>query len=647
MSNTLSGANKSKSSTGGTITKTPTGLVHTAKPTAAKPKAAKPKAAKPKASNPAAPKASNPPAPAAGAPSKELTKAWIQFLKNNQVVATQSDPKTGKLSYKKKVTTDMLTKFLKTNTHLDDETINGAIETVISKKGPPSAPKPGTPPAPAPAPKPGTPPAPAPKPGTPPAPAPKPGTPPAPAPKPGTPPAPAPKPGTPPAPAPKPGTPPAPAPKPGTPPAPAPKPAKPKSKEEIEKDKRKSDMMKVTGGQGLTRNGNGTLGVTIDDPDDPTGETSLNLTYDDNYNIIDKKKYRNVPDKDTPATGLVEEFIDKPTEIDEKGVEKVFTLLQSKISDAEINTGTDVAPTAEVEPEEQLDKIKNIIKRMSPEQRKSLWQALNDTTLTEQALDKDDIRDIFIQVSKPGFSRKRVDIKDLQQAWKDTGYTDDSEKIVRILKSFGYDSDARDKVFSTVFGRGENDRDSSESNSGSVSKAIDIIMDHVNKSGLKKDLIAFMQKEYGEELSKEEEPGWLDKAAGAGERMFGRAADLGKKIFGRKVTTEEVKQIFTAIVLEKRTMQNEVIREHEYNSLGRNKKVDDTIIDESVTLSDVLKSDQYIKILRHMKTKTGTDINVTRIKNQIIQSWKSGKKHSKHYAGLLSQIHLNIHDLIK
>ena len=502
MSNTLSGANKTKSSTGGTITKTPTGLVHTAKPKAAKPKAANPAAPAPKASNSAA--------PAAGAPSKELTKAWIQFLKNNQVVATQSDPKTGKLSYKKKVTTDMLTKFLKTNTHLDDETINSAIESVISKKS-------GNVP----------------------------------------------------------------------------------------------DAQKAHGGK-------------------KPGEISQTP------NAIRK---RNARAKPGDQMQLAEEFIDKPTEIDEKGVEEVFSLLQSKISDAEINTGTDTAPTAEVEPEEQLDKIKNIIKRMSPEQRKSLWQALSDTTLTEQALDKDDIRDVFIQASKPGFSRKRVDIKDLQQAWKDMGYTDDSEKIVRILKSFGYDDDARNKVFSTVFGSGESDRDSGESNSGSASKAIDIIMDHVNKSGLKKDLIAFMQKEYGEELSKEEEPedrGWL-----------GKAADLGKKIFGRKVTTEEVRQIFSAIVLEKRTMHKEVIREYEYNSLGRNKKVNDAIIDESVTLSDVLKSDQYIKILRHMKTKTGTDINVTRIKNQIIQSWKSGKKHSKHYAGLLSQIHLNIHDLIK
>lgn len=68
-------------------------------------------------------------------------------------------------------------------------------------------------------------------------------------------------------------------------------------------------------------------------------------------------------------------------------------------------------------------------------------------------------------------------------------------------------------------------------------------------------------------------------------------------------------------------------------------------IDE-VTLNDVLKSDQYITLLRRLKTDAKTGINVTRIKNQVIQSWKKGLKSRKHYGDLLSTININIGDLI-
>ena len=51
MANQLSGANKNTSSTGGTTTQTPTGLVHTAKPKVVKPRAARPAKAKPAKDN--------------------------------------------------------------------------------------------------------------------------------------------------------------------------------------------------------------------------------------------------------------------------------------------------------------------------------------------------------------------------------------------------------------------------------------------------------------------------------------------------------------------------------------------------------------------------------------------------------------------
>lgn len=68
-------------------------------------------------------------------------------------------------------------------------------------------------------------------------------------------------------------------------------------------------------------------------------------------------------------------------------------------------------------------------------------------------------------------------------------------------------------------------------------------------------------------------------------------------------------------------------------------------LDEIVSLNDVLKADQYIKLLRRLKT-THNDINVTRIKNQIMQSWKKGMKQRKHYDTLLSTIDINLKDLI-
>lgn len=70
-------------------------------------------------------------------------------------------------------------------------------------------------------------------------------------------------------------------------------------------------------------------------------------------------------------------------------------------------------------------------------------------------------------------------------------------------------------------------------------------------------------------------------------------------------------------------------------------------IDELVTLNDVLKADQYMKILKMISTRAGNDINITRIKNQVISSWKKGMKNRKHYDNLLSKIDISLNDLIK
>jgi hypothetical protein len=68
---------------------------------------------------------------------------------------------------------------------------------------------------------------------------------------------------------------------------------------------------------------------------------------------------------------------------------------------------------------------------------------------------------------------------------------------------------------------------------------------------------------------------------------------------------------------------------------------------EIVTLDDVLKASQYIKILKNLKVKSKTDIDVARIKNKVLKSWKTGMKSRKHYNKLLNQLNINLHDLIK
>lgn len=63
-----------------------------------------------------------------------LTKDWIQYLKNSQIVGMQSDPKSGKLNYKRKVTADDVTNFLRVKTDYDDKAIANAIQQVVGSR---------------------------------------------------------------------------------------------------------------------------------------------------------------------------------------------------------------------------------------------------------------------------------------------------------------------------------------------------------------------------------------------------------------------------------------------------------------------------------------------------------------------------------
>lgn len=66
-----------------------------------------------------------------------LIQDWIRFLKNNRIVDMKSDPKTGRLNYRKPVTTNVLMKFLSVKTQYSNDSIIKAIQSVLDKKSPP------------------------------------------------------------------------------------------------------------------------------------------------------------------------------------------------------------------------------------------------------------------------------------------------------------------------------------------------------------------------------------------------------------------------------------------------------------------------------------------------------------------------------
>jgi hypothetical protein len=68
-------------------------------------------------------------------------------------------------------------------------------------------------------------------------------------------------------------------------------------------------------------------------------------------------------------------------------------------------------------------------------------------------------------------------------------------------------------------------------------------------------------------------------------------------------------------------------------------------LDEIVTLNDVLNSDSFIKLMNSIKAKP-QDLNVTRIKNQVLQSWQQGMRSRRHYSSLLNQIDISLNQII-
>ena len=431
-----------------------------------------------------------------------LTKDWIQYLKNNQIAALQSDPKSGRLNYKRKVTASDVVNFLQVKTDYDDEQINQAIERVVGSKDsasnlPATQQKPSDSARQEPAPS--------------------------------------------------------------APPSP-PGQKKYNNNDATDVEPRYGPRPALTGPQARLPS------PQAAEPQQGTkrphtggkkkGEVSQTP------NAIRKRQARS-----NRKAGLTEDFVDDPgEELSEKEVESIFKILAKSTMEP---SGT--AQTGQRNPSldtqkirtEEIEKLKSVISdSMSAEQRKQLWDALQES-LNEGYADKGDVKQIFNYLGKnSSYKTPNLDIGSLQKAWASAGYPSDTDEIAAILKKYGFDESAIETAFTNVLGSEYNNNDSEESDStDQPSEAILKIADYIKRAGLTSEIIAYMQENFGSELTAEPKQG-----------MFKRAMNYGKNLFKRKPTSEDVRQIFVNILKEERRGLPDIIRKEEHKQLGRNKK---------------------------------------------------------------------------
>lgn len=445
---------------------------------------------------------------------KTLTKEWIDYLRNNQIITHQSDP-SGQLEYKKKITTDIISRFCKLKTDFDEQVINDAIQKVISKK----------------------------------------------------------------------------------------------TGIAQEPDQEQSREKSASGAFGQMSQHLGTQ----TQPPTPTNEaTTLSQSPDairkreqraraaQSSNAFGQMSQQLGGDTQQPTTnpkakpganafsqmsqqlGNANKSLPKTVEFNEKDIELLFNILTasspaakpSAPSPAADNNSPPQQPDTEEDKQNKIKRLKRLVRNeMTPQQRKSLWNALNESTLHESQIEPTDINAVFKDAYKlrnastsgfkgalntglgkinKGLRKDKIELSDLQQAWKDAGYPDDTKDIETLLTSQGFGPSEIKKIFSSTFGDNIDHEQESVSSPASIK-----IANYVITNGLKDDLVAFMQQEFGEELGITTNHGLIGKAA---------------NFIRRKATTEEVRQIFTTIINEERTERFTLIKEQEKKLLGRNRR---------------------------------------------------------------------------
>jgi hypothetical protein len=453
---------------------------------------------------------------------KALTRKWIEFLKNNRIVSPQSD-QSGKLKYKRSVNSADLVRFLTNNTHYDEETIHSAIEQALGRGGeeqPKQLQGNGEQPQNQVAPhqqnqqqnqqqNPVTPPP-------------------------------------------------------------------------QDQSPQKNQAPQLTAPKPSKWNNADAEYVDYKDvPDEPESTEIPQLHYSGRPNARGGKKAGIV--SQTPNAirkreararkkTLAEDFVDQTVDLSEKNVEDVFDILDRSSTDQQGDQDQQDHETAQATPAE-INKVKDLIKTgMNSTQRKMLWQALQDSSLNEEHISRKKAKAILQGVidnkSYGRLKNKNLTISDLQKAWKDEGFSTDTQELGDLLQKVGFGSKEIHRVFHSVLGGNSDydDEDDPHSPPQKPSPAVIKIAEYIKKHGFQDEIISFMQKTFGDELKPNEpEP---DKKG-----FVGKAMDWARNKFGKKqATVEEIRQIFTAMLLEERTERENRIKEEETKLFGRSKK---------------------------------------------------------------------------
>lgn len=174
--------------------------------------------------------------------------------------------------------------------------------------------------------------------------------------------------------------------------------------------------------------------------------------------------------------------------------------------------------------------------------------------ISETQLNPADVKAIFRDAEKlrntptglgkifKGLRKDKIEFSDLQQAWKDDNYSDDTADIMRILQGVGFSNKEINKVFANVLGKS---KDSEEFEEPVASPVVQKIADYAKKEGLADDLIEFMRREY----------------------KFDESMS-----YPDKVMIEDIRQIFSSIIHEERSARAELIKKEDIRQLGRGKK---------------------------------------------------------------------------
>lgn len=461
----------------------------------------------------------------------KILREWIRYLKNNQIVHLESDPKTNKLRYKRPVRVEDLFYFIEKSSDFADEQIASAIQSVIGRKGPTSTsdnqqrlPGPRQPAGKQTSPEKSQ--------------------------------------------------------------QRLPGPRRSGEKGQLSTTRVNGGSNSNPGTRSLHQQNPAWLPNTNNQQKQSSNDVT-DIEYKD-VTADRKKLHTKLKTPGTPGTkprysykGLREDIRDlQGVELSEDDVEKIFSLLIKSQSAASFDDttnssshnnssqGQDEDHADEVSNDEEIQKIKSIIdKTMTPEYRKMLWELLNKDTINEETVSRDTIKDILRSASSYSSFRatkEKVSFKDLHDAWLSAGAPLDTDKIRSILiKQFKFSEKGIDKIFSNVLtpdSDSEYDNYAASPEETRVNRAVEKIANYIIKNGYAEEIKAYLEQNYSKEIKS----------------LMTRITDLGKRAFNKfakkKATYEDVKNLFLKIVEENLQPDSSTLRYEEKIKLGRNKK---------------------------------------------------------------------------